>query len=42
MDTALQGLHVPLITPFTAEGDLAPAALEKLARAVIDGGRPAW
>lgn len=38
MDTALQGLHVPLITPFTAEGELAPAALERLARAVLAAG----
>jgi len=34
----LQGLFVPLITPFTADGELAPGALEKLAHAVIDAG----
>lgn len=34
----LQGLYVPLITPFTTEGELAPGALEKLAHAVIDAG----
>ena len=38
MEDSLQGLYVPLITPFTADGDLAPDALEKLAHAVIDGG----
>jgi 4-hydroxy-tetrahydrodipicolinate synthase len=34
----LTGLFVPLVTPFTEEGDLAPGALEKLAHAVIDAG----
>jgi 4-hydroxy-tetrahydrodipicolinate synthase len=34
----LTGLFVPLVTPFSEEGDLAPDALEKLANAVIDGG----
>jgi 4-hydroxy-tetrahydrodipicolinate synthase len=29
---------VPLVTPFTADGELAVAALEKLAHAVLDGG----
>jgi 4-hydroxy-tetrahydrodipicolinate synthase len=38
MEVSLQGLYVPLITPFTDEGDLAPGALEKLAHAVIDDG----
>ena len=38
MEVSLQGLYVPLITPFTDEGDLAPDALEKLAHAVIDDG----
>jgi 4-hydroxy-tetrahydrodipicolinate synthase len=38
MEVSLQGLHVPLITPFTQEGDLAPDVLEKLAHAVIDDG----
>jgi 4-hydroxy-tetrahydrodipicolinate synthase len=38
MEVSLQGLYVPLITPFTAEGDLAPDVLEKLAHAVIDDG----
>jgi 4-hydroxy-tetrahydrodipicolinate synthase len=35
---SLEGLYVPLITPFTADGDLAPGALEDLAHAVIDDG----
>ena len=38
MDTSLQGLFVPLVTPFTEEGEFAPDALEKLAHAVIDDG----
>ena len=38
MEVSLQGLYVPLITPFTAEGDLAPDVLEKLAHGVIDDG----
>jgi 4-hydroxy-tetrahydrodipicolinate synthase len=38
MEASLQGLYVPLITPFTAEGDVALGALEKLAHAVIDDG----
>ncbi len=38
METSLHGLFVPLITPFTEEGDLASGALEKLAHAVIDAG----
>src|ERR1700724_26243 len=38
MEVSLQGLYVPLITPYTAEGDLAPDVLEKLAHAVIDDG----
>jgi 4-hydroxy-tetrahydrodipicolinate synthase len=38
MKDSLQGLYVPLITPFTESGDLAPDALEKLAHDVIDGG----
>ena len=38
MKDSLQGLYVPLITPFTERGDLAPDALEKLAHDVIDGG----
>jgi len=38
MESSLQGLYVPLITPFTEGGDLARDALEKLAHAVIDGG----
>ena len=35
---ALRGLYVPLITPFTDDGELATEALEKLAHGVIDGG----
>lgn len=38
MESSLHGLYVPLITPFTDEGELAPDALEKLAHAVIDAG----
>jgi len=38
MKRILRGLYVPLITPFTDEGKLAPDALEKLAHAVIDSG----
>src|SRR5215469_16522642 len=38
MELSLHGLYVPLITPFTDKGELAPDALEKLAHAVIDGG----
>ncbi|HXB48283.1 MAG TPA: 4-hydroxy-tetrahydrodipicolinate synthase [Streptosporangiaceae bacterium] len=37
MDT-LAGLFVPLITPFTPEGDLAEGALEQLAHRVLDDG----
>jgi len=35
---ALTGLFVPLITPFTAAGELAEDALEALAHAVLDDG----
>jgi 4-hydroxy-tetrahydrodipicolinate synthase len=38
MESLPRGLYVPLITPFTDAGDLAPDALEKLAHAVIDSG----
>jgi 4-hydroxy-tetrahydrodipicolinate synthase len=38
MDLNLAGLYVPLITPFAADGQLAPDALEALAHQVIDGG----
>ena len=38
MEHSLQGLHVPLITPFTVDGDLALGALEKLAHGVIEAG----
>jgi 4-hydroxy-tetrahydrodipicolinate synthase len=38
MEPSLRGLFVPLITPFTEDGDLATGALEKLAHAVIDAG----
>jgi len=34
----LAGLFVPLITPFTAEGELAAPALERLAHRVLDDG----
>ena len=36
--TELAGLFVPLITPFTADGELATAALERLAHRVLDDG----
>lgn len=32
------GLYVPLVTPFTAEGELATEALEGLAHSVLDDG----
>ncbi|HET6987395.1 MAG TPA: 4-hydroxy-tetrahydrodipicolinate synthase [Kribbella sp.] len=35
---SLTGLFVPLVTPFTAAGELAPDALEALAQAVLDDG----
>jgi 4-hydroxy-tetrahydrodipicolinate synthase len=38
MDQPLAGLHVPLVTPFTADGALAADALEGLAHAVLDDG----
>ncbi len=38
MEPSLSGLYVPLITPFTDDGELATDALEKLAHAVIDSG----
>ena len=38
MEPSLRGLYVPLITPFTDDGELAPEALEKLAHDVIDAG----
>ena len=38
MELSLRGLYVPLITPFTEEGDVALGALEKLAHDVIDSG----
>ncbi len=34
----LSGLFVPLITPFTADGELALDALEQLAHRVLDDG----
>jgi 4-hydroxy-tetrahydrodipicolinate synthase len=38
MERSLRGLYVPLITPFTTDGELAHSALEKLAHDVIDDG----
>jgi 4-hydroxy-tetrahydrodipicolinate synthase len=38
MESSLRGLFVPLITPFTDDGELATQALEKLAHGVIDAG----
>lgn len=34
----LEGIHVPLVTPFTRGGDIAAAALESLAHEVLDAG----
>lgn len=36
--TSLHGVHVPLVTPFTAEGHVAEDSLEELAHAVLDAG----
>jgi len=36
--TQFAGLYVPLITPFTADGDLATDGLEQLAHRVLDDG----
>ena len=38
MEHSLRGLYVPLITPFTEDGDLAAGALEALAHTVLDAG----
>ena len=38
MENSLRGLFIPLITPFTADGELAADALERLAHAVLDAG----
>jgi 4-hydroxy-tetrahydrodipicolinate synthase len=38
METPPHGLYVPLITPFTEDGDLAADALEKLAHAALEEG----
>ncbi|MBT2454771.1 dihydrodipicolinate synthase family protein [Streptomyces sp. ISL-86] len=35
---ALRGIHVPLVTPFTAAGGIAAEALEALAHEVLDAG----
>jgi 4-hydroxy-tetrahydrodipicolinate synthase len=37
-DLNLSGLYVPLVTPFTPGGNLAPECLERLAHTVIDEG----
>ncbi|MFD9263676.1 dihydrodipicolinate synthase family protein, partial [Streptomyces sp. NPDC059538] len=34
----LQGIHVPLVTPFTRTGEVAAEALEALAHEVLDAG----
>lgn len=34
----LQGLYVPLVTPFTSDGDFSEGALAKLARSALDDG----
>ena len=38
MDQQPAGLYVPLLTPYTASGQLAPAPLEALAHRMIDAG----
>jgi 4-hydroxy-tetrahydrodipicolinate synthase len=38
MVLSLAGLYVPLVTPFTARGEVCAGALESLAHEVIDGG----
>ncbi|MCL2581300.1 MAG: 4-hydroxy-tetrahydrodipicolinate synthase [Streptosporangiales bacterium] len=38
MELTLRGLFTPLITPFTASGDVAADALEALAHTVLDAG----
>ncbi|MFE3610190.1 dihydrodipicolinate synthase family protein [Streptomyces goshikiensis] len=35
---SLRGIHVPLVTPFTAAGEIAAEALEALAHEVLDAG----
>jgi 4-hydroxy-tetrahydrodipicolinate synthase len=35
---SLHGIHLPLITPFTADGQIAQDALERLAHSVLDAG----
>ncbi|MET9963834.1 dihydrodipicolinate synthase family protein [Streptomyces sp. NPDC006326] len=37
-DLSLHGIHVPLVTPFTAAGAVDPGALEALAHQVLDEG----
>ncbi|MEV8530618.1 dihydrodipicolinate synthase family protein [Streptomyces sp. NPDC051211] len=37
-DTALRGIHVPLVTPFDSSGGIAAGALERLAHEVLDAG----
>ncbi|MFJ5588180.1 4-hydroxy-tetrahydrodipicolinate synthase [Streptomyces noursei] len=36
--TPLEGIHVPLVTPFAADGRIAEEALERLARELLDAG----
>jgi 4-hydroxy-tetrahydrodipicolinate synthase len=38
MEPSLRGLYVPLITPFTDDGEVATEALEKLAHGLVDDG----
>jgi 4-hydroxy-tetrahydrodipicolinate synthase len=38
LNTALRGIHVPLITPLTADGQIATDALEQLAHDVLAAG----
>ncbi|MGW8375104.1 dihydrodipicolinate synthase family protein [Streptomyces sp. ODS28] len=37
-NSSLDGIHVPLITPFTADGTVAGTALEQLAHSMVDAG----
>ncbi|MCX5192761.1 dihydrodipicolinate synthase family protein [Streptomyces sp. NBC_00249] len=38
LDLDLEGIHVPLVTPFTRTGEVAAEALEALAHEVLDAG----
>ncbi|XVQ11897.1 dihydrodipicolinate synthase family protein [Spirillospora sp. CA-255316] len=34
----MEGIYVPLVTPYTASGEVDAASLEKLARRCLEGG----